>query len=99
MTIIVLHNQSLADVALQYCGTMESIFTIALLNGISVTATLEPGQEIHIPNIDYGYKEVINYYKNKKIEPATNVTAEQETVTVTPGGIGEMIIQNTFIIY
>lgn len=71
MTIIALQNQSVFDIALQYYGTIEAVFDIAELNDLSITSNLQPGSVVKIPPIDYGYKEVANYYNNNKIEPAT----------------------------
>ena len=37
MQVVVLHNQSLLDLALQHTGTIESIFELAMLNNLSIT--------------------------------------------------------------
>lgn len=74
MSIKVLQAQSLADIALQYCGTLQALFDIAVLNGLSITQELEPGQELELPDTDYGFKEVVNYYRANKLEPATSDT-------------------------
>lgn len=69
----VLHNQSLLDVALQYCGTINAVFDIAILNNKSITAPLIPGEVLQIPEKDYGNSEIVEYYQFKKVVPATAI--------------------------
>ncbi|OWP76834.1 hypothetical protein [Flavobacterium oreochromis] len=95
--IIVLHNQSLQDIAIGYCGTGEAIKDIAMLNNISITAELIPGQLIVIPSKDYGYQEIANYFNLNKAEPATALTQTQIEV-LQPQGIGFMVIENDFTV-
>lgn len=71
MEVIALHNQSIFDIALQYFGTVEAAFDIALLNKISVTDILPVGLKLELPAIDYGFRQVLNYYKSNRIAPAT----------------------------
>lgn len=42
-------QQSLADVALMATGTMESLWDIAMANGVSITDIPLPGNNINIP--------------------------------------------------
>jgi len=74
----ILHNQSLFDVAVQYCGTVAAYLDIAKLNGLSPTAILSTGDTIKIPEKDYGAQDIVDYYKYKGIIPATAVTTESE---------------------
>ena len=37
MTITVLHNQSLLDLAIQHTGTIESVFELAEANALNTT--------------------------------------------------------------
>lgn len=71
MEITVLHNQTIFDIALQSFGSVEAVFDIALLNGISVTDILPVGLNLELPDADYGFREVVNYYKSNRIAPAT----------------------------
>lgn len=72
--IKVLHKQTLFDIAIQYCGTSESVFDIAKLNNKSITAELSPGEELVIPDTDYGFKEVVKYFVTEKKKIATRET-------------------------
>ena len=80
MPIIVLHNQTIIDIAIQYFGTAEAAFDIALMNQLSITDDIEPGQILHVPNLDYGSTEIVKYFLANKKQPAT---ALMPTVEVT----------------
>lgn len=74
MKAIVLHNQSLLDTCLQHTGTIESLFDLALVNGLSVTDDLKAGQAFEVPNNIQKDKDILNYYTAKNIQPATGFT-------------------------
>jgi hypothetical protein len=98
MQITALHNQSLLDVAIRHYGTVGAVADIAILNNISITQDLVPGQMFEIPNTDYSNQEVINYFSINKADPATGV-AKIDLETITPKlGIGTMRIGTTFIV-
>jgi hypothetical protein len=98
MQIIALHNQTLSDISVRHCGTIEALVAIAILNNISPTAELIPGQLIQIPLKDYGNQEVINYFVVNKVEPATALTEEHNVLIEGNSGIGYWIIENNFIV-
>ena len=98
MQITALYNQSLLDIAVRHCGTIEAVATIAILNNISITDELVPGQLIEIPSTDYGSQEVINYMVNNKINPATALTDEHKVLIEENSGIGFWILENNFIV-
>lgn len=72
--MIVNERQSLFDVALSACGTIDSIFQIAELNNLSITSPLTVGLNLMTPSI-MG-KKTYNYYAERKINPATDVNFE-----------------------
>lgn len=72
--IKVLHNQSLFDIAIQYFGTTQAVFDIAVLNNISITESLLVGSELQLPEKDYGFGEVVKYFKSNNIKAATKTT-------------------------
>lgn len=98
MQITALHNQSLLDVAIRHCGTVEAVLDIAILNNISVTGELIPGQVIELPNNDYGFQEVVNFFAANNIDPATALTQDDEALTEGNSGIGFWEIGNNFIV-
>ena len=98
MKVTALHNQSLLDVAIRHCGTVAAVTDIAILNNISITADLVPGQLIELPNKNYGFKEVVHFFASNKIEPATALTQDHEALTEGNSGIGFWEIGNNFIV-
>lgn len=96
--IIALHNQTVLDVAIRHCGTVEAVADITILNNISITDDLVPGQLIELPSKDYGNQEVINYFSANKIDPATALTEEHIALTEGDSGIGFWEIGNNFIV-
>lgn len=74
MKTTILHHQSLLDLAIQYTGSVENAFDLALQNNRSLTDDLEAGESIQL--IAYGIqqnKDILNYYTAKNIQPATAV--------------------------
>lgn len=73
--ITIRNKQSMSDIAIQEAGTVEAIIEIAVLNNISPTADLTPGQSLLVPD-EFINKDssVLEYYTRKKITPATSWT-------------------------
>lgn len=69
MKATVLDRQSIFDIAIQHCGAAEAEYDIAMLNGISITDELNAGQLLELPSVIN--KDVVAYYTNKKLTPAT----------------------------
>jgi hypothetical protein len=83
-------RQTVADFTCQHCGTMEALFLLAELNGISVTENVAPGTELKaIPTEN----KIIAFYANSILDIVT-----EDIDRVKPGGIGYMQIQNDFIV-
>ncbi len=64
-------GQTLADVAVQECGTWEAAVEIALENGVSLTEDVAAGTSLQLPD---GVKEnrvVASYCKAHGVSPAT----------------------------
>ena len=71
-----LSGQTLFDIAIQSCGSAEAAFKLAVLNGMSVTDDLVPGQELVMP--DVVNNSISSYYDNKSLTPATS---DREEIT------------------
>ena len=71
MATIVLNNQSLLDVAIQEYGTVEAAFDIAVDNEMDVTDLLVPGSQISLPTSDFEDRDIADYFKARRIRPAT----------------------------
>ncbi|MCZ2141064.1 MAG: hypothetical protein LC096_06680 [Bacteroidia bacterium] len=88
--MIVEQGQCLVDMAIQYNGNALAIFDIALINGISLTEDIVPGQELkETAVLDNRIK---NYFS--KITPARGSDID----TLEQQGIGYWYIGLDFII-
>lgn len=90
METIVLDGQSLFDIAIQQCGTVEAAFSFAILNDIAVTDELKVGTVLATAPVQN--RRIAEYYAMKSLAPAT-----ASGVSIF-GGIGFMAIEQTFIV-
>lgn len=94
--VIVTTNQSLLDIAIQECGTIDALLELALLNGLSITDVLEVGTKLqtgtNIKNID-----LLSFFDTNGLWVATALTAE-DLFNAAPEGIDYMIIGTDFIV-
>lgn len=98
MKMIVLHHQSLLDLAVQHTGTAENAFDLALANNRSITDDLEAGESIELTA--YGIKQnkdILSYYTAKKLQPATAISGDYSAEN-TMQGIDYWAIQMDFIV-
>jgi hypothetical protein len=94
MIATVQHGQTLFDIALRECGDIESVFSIARRNGLSVTDDLEQGRVIEIAPEDVMDRRVAERYATAWIDPATALS--EVDLALAPGGIGYMGIEIDF---
>lgn len=94
MEIIVLHNQSLLDIAIQHTGSVFNAFEIAVANKISITDDLTPGMLLMIPEGIKKNNDILNYYTSKKIQPATAIYVNPEDPILE--GVGFWRIEKDF---
>ena len=91
-------GQSLLDIAVQWAGTAEAAIAIANANLITMADDLQVGQILIIPDVlDFQDKKTALYFSQRRLKPATAVTDDFISEIYDPG-IGEMIIEKTFII-
>lgn len=98
MTITVLHNQSLLDLALQHTGTIESIFEFAEANTLNITDDVRAGNTLVLPAEAFTNKDILGYYTTKNIQPATAFTKEDEQVFERLEGISIWAINLDFVV-
>lgn len=84
MKITVADRQSLWDIALQTCGSIEAVFELAEANGLAVTDALTPGQVIAYSPDSIRNKQVVQHYANHRVIPSTAIAEES---TILPEGI------------
>ncbi len=88
-------KQSLFDVAIEKGGSFESVMELAILNGLSITERLTPGQQLELPSVIDN--DVVNYYSSKGIVPETTSTESDDSVPVLEG-IDYWAIEVDFIV-
>lgn len=71
--VIVLEGQSLFDLAVQECGSIEAAFAIAELNGLAITDELEVGSTLIVPGPVA--RQISDYYQAHGLKPATDATS------------------------
>lgn len=60
MIIKMVTGQSIADVALQYCGSVEYVFDVAELNGVAIDYVAERELQLLVPDVDNMIKTRLN---------------------------------------
>lgn len=87
-------NQSILDIATQLNGDAKAVIDILILNNLSVTKELTPGEEVKEAESLFKNELVTDYFQAKEIELATGgIKAEAEAL-----GIGTYIIDTNFYI-
>jgi len=77
--------------------TIKILHNQTLLD-ISLTDDLEVGTVLQVPeNSDFGQRLIAEYFQNKSLKPATAIN-DLDVVIPVDFGIGEMIIEESFII-
>jgi len=82
--------QNLLDICLEGAGEIDGLFDCAMLNSLSITDDLAPGQTVLGPLPSVGKLPIVNLFKTSP--PASGFTEDQ----AMPGGIGFMKIGSTF---
>ena len=86
MQVKVRPKQSLLDIAIQERGTIESVLELAVLNDISITDALVPGNEINT-NVEAYDIEIASFYRIKNLKPATALDAIEYVLTLFEAGL------------
>ena len=74
MKTVVQAGQTLLDIAVQEYGTIEAVFMLAKANDMSITDSLQAGQQIEIPEKVYN-SELADYCRRNSVCPTTSETA------------------------
>lgn len=80
-SVTVLYKQTIQDIAIQETGTLLSVISICAFNNLSLTQFLEVGTVIKIPDNVSKDADVLRYFKNREILPATAPTSNQLETT------------------
>lgn len=75
-SVKILPHQSLFDIAIQKYGTIEAVVSIAVANNISITQILVPGTKIELPSNAATNTDILAFYAQNNITPATAQLSE-----------------------
>lgn len=94
METIVLDGQSLFDIAVQESGSVEAAFALSVTNNISISG--EVSANTLLENAPIQNKQFVEYYKLKRLKPATFSLTYYGEVKLK--GIGNMAIEKDFTV-
>ena len=95
--ITVTSRQSVLDIALQHCGSLEAAYDIAAGNDISLTDDLATGQTLSVPEATDA--TMAQHYSVKGFQPATAITQAEINDTLNIGeGVEFWGIEYDFIV-
>ena len=83
MQITALNNQSVLDIAIQATGKSENLLKIAMANNLIPTEPIAPGTILTIPDTIEIEDEIVKYYTDNNILPATEATTELQIIELT----------------
>lgn len=83
-------NQTVLDCSVQHCGTAESLFALAKLNGIGITDVLAAGDQVRTEQKDMA---VVYAFARNGLDVTTGIIRDPMGIY---GGIGLMGIENDF---
>lgn len=86
---VIKQNQTPLDMTVQYTGSLDNLFTVAMANGIGITDDLTPGNSI--AEATATDKRVTNLFAKKEYDVTTGLRP-----ILTLGGIGYMQIGTNF---
>lgn len=102
MPEVIIHNhQNLLDIAIQETGGIDSVFEIAMDNGVGVSDEITPGTKLKIKQKPVN-AVVLEYYKKNNLLPATGGVAINEDECnglLTEDGDGLLTEDDETIIY
>lgn len=89
---VIKKHQNIIDFTTQQAGSVEALFSVALLNGISITGNVEPGTNLKMASV-IDKKVVADLIKYQ-----VDIVSDQNVEAAIQGGIGFMQIGNDFIV-
>ncbi|MGV8814737.1 MAG: hypothetical protein ACOH2D_11575 [Gelidibacter sp.] len=94
MSNVTKQGQSFLDKVTQYTGSIDNALEMAVLNNLSITDPLVIGDIVKATAVT---NKIVHGFFNPFNEPATALTYEA-IAEIDNAGIGEMIIESTFIV-
>ena len=99
MNVAFTHSgQNIIDVTVQETGSVEGLLAVLRNNGLSANDVLAHGTQINTFTEDVVKADVREFYRRRDYVVNTGEVAGEEEEPPAPGGIGFMIIEDTFIV-
>ena len=76
--MIIESKQNIFDASLQAYGNLDNLILLLRSNNISLTDALEAGYDVKTPVTDKTDQDILGYYNNKQIKPATDIDKVDE---------------------
>jgi len=86
-------HQVIMDMAIQYAGTAESLFDLAILNSIGITDEIDAGTLLLMP--DVAEVKPFTFLKQRGIKPVTLIPSDNE---LSGEGIEFWAVEYDFIV-
>ena len=81
-----------------HTGSFAGIFELAEANNLSITDSVEAGEQLFLsPNLT-GQADILAYYRTKNIQPATALSPQDQEILLRPEGISFWAIAEDFIV-
>ncbi len=96
--VSVIFEQSIFDIALQTTGTIANAMKIAQSNNLNITDDLTVNKDVSLPETVILSNDILRYYKQKKVLPATGLTKRDYEAMEKQEGISIWIINQDFIV-
>lgn len=93
--MIVKRGQSFIDMVMQGTGALDAAFEMAVSNGRSLTQALATGDTIQATEVVN--KRIVSLFTLGK-EPTSAINQVEQELAQSNLGIGEMVIEQTFIV-
>ena len=93
--VLIMSGQTLLDLAIQECGSLEGVFQLAVLNGLTITDHLSEGNSLKYPSqaID---RIVRKAFQDNGWKPSSAKTMPGQQLPETKEGIGYWAIEVDF---
>lgn len=99
MEYSVIAYQTVFDIALQVYGTIEGVPALCKENNLAVTDELTPGQHLKIPAFSNSSNDIVSYYANRRIQPASTLKDFFESSRILVIDNRALIIDNKVITF
>lgn len=95
-SIKVSEGQTLLDIAVEHCGDINAVYTIADLNLKGITDDLVIGEVLIVPDVDVTKADIVEMFKQPSRKPASG--EDLNTSDVFGEGLEFWIIEEDFVI-